>query len=729
MTSHQVPAGLSLQERRSRSIRRSGWAVLALVVASCGGSSGVTEVASDDLDERGAGGAVEDRHAGVGDDSYTTTTTTVPPIGIPFVQGEVLAVDGISEIVGDGTIRIDLADKPRRIAIAIDGTVPVVAGQTCEFCMGTLELGPEAVAATTLFAGHDARGESVHMTVGLEGGMFPDDATQFIVAGVDGAVMEKVGAGYRLTEGAAWLVSDRSKIDADAPPPGGTTDDEDDLAPLASADGFVDEFDGAIGDGWTWRRPDPTRRSLTDSPGWLTITAHEQFPPTNTLLRSAPNSFEMTTGLRFRPTENFQFAGLIVVGNDDQDFSQLGRAFCDLDGCVGDGIYFDNFEGGTQLGGGLEGLAASTELVHLRLTAIGNEYTASFSIDGERWTVVGRFARDLTARQVGIVAHQAWTEVRAQFAYFTLVDLSDEAPLADRDVQYVATGYESGDFSPDVWLSTDLVTWERVATGLGAPLLNVEWNGQHWIATGQGIIATSPDARTWTIRQDMGELRQLMFHDAAWGGAQWTVVGDLQILGNPTSDWTGETFGAGEMGMFLFAVASNGQQWVAVGSGWQVLSYDLPTGTGFTRRHGASQDSDQGDGLAGVLWDVAWGNGLWIAVGEDGRMLASHDGVGWNDVESGTNEMLRTVAHNGTTWMVASSIGNVFTSSDGFEWRRTNGRPDSNEIVEILWDGCHWVASGDGVHTSVNGDEWTRHDAEVLIPHIAVAFDPGQTCS
>lgn len=150
----------------------------------------------------------------LGDETATAgaATTTLPPIGTPFQMDTVLSVSGISEVVGQGTLAMTVSEEDGKVELLIDGTAPVVNGETCNFCMVTLELGPGAVAADTLFTNHPSEGVRAEVSLALIGPMFPDEATLFIVAGEQGAVLEKEGAGFRLVEGEAWLVTDRSLI-------------------------------------------------------------------------------------------------------------------------------------------------------------------------------------------------------------------------------------------------------------------------------------------------------------------------------------------------------------------------------------------------------------------------------------------------------------------------------------------------------------------------------------
>ena len=187
---------------------------------------------------------------------------------------------------------------------------------------------------------------------------------------------------------------------------------------------FRDEFDRQLAEGWTWLAEDPARWSLTGELGWLQIIASDaSFDgpsfPTNILLRNPPEGdFEITTLLRFSPTSNFQFAGLLVF-QDKGNALQFGRAFCDLaDTCVGDGIYFDNFQDGFIQANHKASINGSE--IHLRLQRVGNTYTGYYSQDGVNWTPIGEHTREFSQIQIGLMAAQAAEDIPALFDYFRL---------------------------------------------------------------------------------------------------------------------------------------------------------------------------------------------------------------------------------------------------------------------------------------------------------------------
>ena len=192
---------------------------------------------------------------------------------------------------------------------------------------------------------------------------------------------------------------------------------------------FRDDFDGQLAEGWTWLAEDPAKWSLTAVAGSLQILASDSSLdgpalPYNILVRDAPTGdFEISTSLQFAPASNYQVAGLIVF-QDQSNALQFGRAFCDVPGaCVGDGIYFDNFENGSVTGSNYR-TAYRGEVLYLRLQRTGNAYSGYFSENGEQWTKIGEHVRDFSQARVGLIAAQAPTPIPALFDYFTVNALS-----------------------------------------------------------------------------------------------------------------------------------------------------------------------------------------------------------------------------------------------------------------------------------------------------------------
>lgn len=216
--------------------------------------------------------------------------------------------------------------------------------------------------------------------------------------------------------------------ETEAVPPTSTTEPTATLEPSPTPDPLIfrDDFDGSLGDGWQWVRENPKGMSLTNNPGWLEIMARSGNVGSgsieNLLLRPTPDgNYELETKLKFKPTENFQFAGLLIY-ESAANFIQFGRAFCNATPCVGDGYYLDMTANGNFNPENFATAAPETDTVYLRLRREGGTFTAYASEDGDEWIVIGAHVSEIKPLFVGLLAGQAVSSVPkpAQFDYFII---------------------------------------------------------------------------------------------------------------------------------------------------------------------------------------------------------------------------------------------------------------------------------------------------------------------
>lgn len=140
----------------------------------------------------------------------TPTPTHTPTPGPAFSRDEVLEIPSISEVVGTGTAYFAEGKEPGTVRVLIIGTIPVVGGKTCLCCVEAIQLTPDLKIPTKpWFIDREHEGQS--MTVNLElQGPIPDDATEFILSGPEGAALKKEGRGFTLTAGAAYFLQTAS---------------------------------------------------------------------------------------------------------------------------------------------------------------------------------------------------------------------------------------------------------------------------------------------------------------------------------------------------------------------------------------------------------------------------------------------------------------------------------------------------------------------------------------
>ena len=120
------------------------------------------------------------------------------------------------------------------------------------------------------------------------------------------------------------------------------------------------------------------------------------------------------------------------------------------------------------------------------------------------------------------------------------------------------------------------------------------------------------------------------------------------------------------------------------------------------------------------LYAAAEGDGVTVAVGRNGTAITSTDGVEWRTSETGAEYGLRDVAWaNGLFVAVGGESGEEFspglgvilTSNDGINWFERH-REDSLTLNAVVWTGTRFVAVGIGDRALLSSDglNWSEND-------------------
>ncbi|MCF0072773.1 T9SS type A sorting domain-containing protein [Dyadobacter sp. CY261] len=117
-----------------------------------------------------------------------------------------------------------------------------------------------------------------------------------------------------------------------------------------------------------------------------------------------------------------------------------------------------------------------------------------------------------------------------------------------------------------------------------------------------------------------------------------------------------------------------------------------------------------------TLYDVAYGSGKYVAVGQSGMIRTSPDGINWTEQTSpvGKTRNLRHIVFANGFFVVVGDSGTTMTSTDGLNWYQHNSGTDRN-LYSIAYGAGTFVAVGTlGCRlTSTNGIDWTnRSDAQ-----------------
>ncbi|MDB6031588.1 MAG: hypothetical protein JWM16_1926, partial [Verrucomicrobiales bacterium] len=279
--------------------------------------------------------------------------------------------------------------------------------------------------------------------------------------------------------------------------------------------------------------------------------------------------------------------------------------------------------------------------------------------------------------------------------------------------------------------SLDGLIWQRTPTPGG--LRSIAVGRAFLVAVGQGAIMTSGDGVNWIERSDQGEFNKILFtndmflavgndgtivtslngvdwsrrasgitnelHGVAYGNGIYVMVGrnGTVLTSTDAITWTQRASGQTD---YLKSVTYGGGLFVCVGN----LSSNVLTSTdgiAWTARHFAIPS-----GFSGLnLEDIAYGNGTFLGVGDNGYVVTSSTGLNWSALNTGVEKNLRGVAFASGVFVVAANDGRILSSSDGQVWNIRNPATGNN-LRGVAYFNGHFLAVGNSGTIVQSGLLW-----------------------
>lgn len=177
---------------------------------------------------------------------------------------------------------------------------------------------------------------------------------------------------------------------------------------------------------------------------------------------------------------------------------------------------------------------------------------------------------------------------------------------------------------------------------------------------------------------------------ASADGVNWKIVKKINLMPIIVS---GSAVGDGKM------VSVGGYSSFGTNRSWGYFQIDA-TGK-------VSYDSEDGKG---PLNDVVWTGKQFLAVGDEGLMMTSKDGIKWTETASPTKESMYRIIVAKDTYYLTGSNGLIMSSKDLKTWKKQKSNTTLN-IGSIAWNGKTFVAVGSRMLetvalTSDNGTDW-----------------------
>lgn len=247
--------------------------------------------------------------------------------------------------------------------------------------------------------------------------------------------------------------------------------------------------------------------------------------------------------------------------------------------------------------------------------------------------------------------------------------------------------------------------------------------GQYFAAGGGNGIESSTNGSDWHLL-----LATNYFSDVGYGTGTMVAVGGGDLVWRSQdggATWTDQSphLNYGTASPSLDRVVYGSGTFVAAGS----LYYSNPNGPGISKVHILASE-DQGATWkaasftsAGTIFDMAYGNGLFVAREEDnngsapnGKILISTNGLTWTSAVSFATTSLTAVVYGNGRFVVGLSGGGVVVSSNGTEWNlyALGSAPSLNSIVFgdglFLATGYSTSAGRSVLRSSADGITWTE---------------------
>jgi hypothetical protein len=258
----------------------------------------------------------------------------------------------------------------------------------------------------------------------------------------------------------------------------------------------------------------------------------------------------------------------------------------------------------------------------------------------------------------------------------------------------------------------DGLTWTAVSSPVGINLRGVAYGGGRWMAVGDaGVGATSTNGLDWSkVTLPKAGYRAITFNSAS---QEWIAGGFVSPLNNGIVEVS----------------TDNGQTWAAApvehpGVFWGATSYGpLSILTGNYGELLLTQDGRWQRVVAPVkiitfegapigrafLWQVVRGTPGYVAVGSNGQVVFSQDGLGWIAVPTPLTQVLRGVAYGDGKYVAVGEDGQIGVSSNGLQWAVDQNVPTVEDLRSVAFTGDAVIAVGDygQVLRSTNGVNWT----------------------
>jgi hypothetical protein len=208
-----------------------------------------------------------------------------------------------------------------------------------------------------------------------------------------------------------------------------------------------------------------------------------------------------------------------------------------------------------------------------------------------------------------------------------------------------------------------------------------------------------------------------------WNTSQLNLP-DYIAVGNQTGDSVSYSSTNNGANFTEFPISGNFVANAIAQSGVSLVTVTEITGAIYYSTNGTSWALASTPGFSGQsMKDVIWSGTQFVAVGDDGNVLTSDDGINWTLRRFNIGfEQLNGVVWNGSQFVAVG--GEILTSPDGIIWTNRMTMGGTQTLRKVTWSGTQFVAVGNNANivTSPDGITWTTQTGHIGGPMYDIAW-------
>jgi hypothetical protein len=253
-----------------------------------------------------------------------------------------------------------------------------------------------------------------------------------------------------------------------------------------------------------------------------------------------------------------------------------------------------------------------------------------------------------------------------------------------------------------------LVANSYVANGGAGAQTSSTWEvykGGYPITSTSTVTAVAQNAAgAWVVVPTTSTLMTGQAWAAPYNNGTWVLFGDTGEISTSTNNGATWTARNSTVTVQLLCGIYGGGKFVGGGGGNALVG-----GTVVRSTDGITWASATAWGTGVGLTGIAYGNGMYVAVGQNGRVAYSTDAITWTIGISqfGTSAIICISYANGI-FMIGGANGKIATSTDGITWTlQTTGITDT--IYGVGYGNGQWLATTDAItniSSTNNGVTW-----------------------